>query len=118
MALLRLLSNRRVMGSGVLRPEVAWSTVEALMAQPCVVSVSKAPDGHAARWVENISGREATPDLWTDAWIAALAQSTGCEVVTFDRGFRSFKGLKLRLLEPSGPEVREPKRKYGGRRRP
>ena len=39
--------------------------------------------------------------LWTDAWLAALAQALDCEMVTFDRGFRSFSKLKLRLLEPA-----------------
>lgn len=38
------------------------------------------------------------PDLWTDAWLAALAQSGDADRVTFDRGFRSFPKLKLVLL--------------------
>ena len=37
-----------------------------------------------------------------DAWLAALAQAHDCEMVTFDRGFRTFSKLKLRLLEPAG----------------
>jgi uncharacterized protein len=98
MALLRLLSNKRVMGSSVLRPDAAWTTVEALAAQAAMVIVAQPPDSHGVRWRENVTGREPSPDLWTDAWIAALAQATGCEMVTFDRGFRSFPGLKLRLL--------------------
>ena len=98
MALLRLLSNRRVMGSSVQRPEAAWAAVEALAAQSALVPVDELPGSHAARWRENVAGREPTPDLWTDAWIAALAQATGCEVVTFDRGFRAFKDLQLREL--------------------
>lgn len=46
--------------------------------------------------------REPSPDLWTDAWLAALAQAHDLEMVTFDRGFRSYSKLKLRLLEPTG----------------
>ena len=98
MALLRLLSNSRVMGSSVQRPEAAWSVVEALAAQSAMVAVDEIPASHAARWRENVAGREPTPDLWTDAWLAALAQAIGCEVATFDRGFRAFKGVKLQLL--------------------
>jgi predicted nucleic acid-binding protein len=37
--------------------------------------------------------------LGTDAWLAALALSLDYEITTFDRGFKSFRGLKLRLLE-------------------
>ncbi len=99
MAILRLLSNSRVMGSSVQRPEAAWAAVTALDDEPRVVAIEQVPASHSAFWRGNVSGREPTPDLWTDAWLAALAQATGCEMVSFDRGFRSFKGLKLRLLE-------------------
>lgn len=98
MALLRLLSNRHVMGSSVQRPEAAWAAVEALVSDPRMVPIHEVPSGHSALWRRNVGGREPTPDLWTDAWLAALAQVLGCEMVTFDRGFRAFKGLKLRLL--------------------
>jgi len=40
-------------------------------------------------------------DLALDAWLAAVAQATDCEMTTFDRGFRSFAGSKLRLLTPA-----------------
>jgi len=33
-----------------------------------------------------------------DAWLAALAMSLDYEITTFDRGFKSFRGLRLRLL--------------------
>jgi predicted nucleic acid-binding protein len=46
-----------------------------------------------------VTSREPTPNLWADAWLAALAVSLDYEVTTFDRGFKSFRGLKLRLLE-------------------
>ena len=98
MAILRLLSNARVMGSSVQRPEAAWAAVEALAAEPRVTVVDEVPSTHAACWRENVAGREPTPDLWTDAWIAALARALACEMVTFDRGYRAFKSVKLRLL--------------------
>jgi len=46
-----------------------------------------------------ITSREPTPNLWADAWLAALAMSLDYECTTFDRAFKSFRGLKLRLLE-------------------
>jgi predicted nucleic acid-binding protein len=39
------------------------------------------------------------PNLWADAWLAALVMSLDYEKTTFDRGFKSFRALKLRLLE-------------------
>lgn len=98
MALLRLLTNVRVMGTGTLRPEGAWNAVGNLLDDPRISLVDQVPQTHAKHWRANIAKREPTPDLWADAWLAALAQSTDCEMVTFDRGFRSFAKLKLRLL--------------------
>lgn len=101
MALLRLLSNVRLMGSGVLRPEQAWAAVDELGNDPRIVAVDQVPQDHSKLWRANVAGREPSPDLWTDAWLAALAQSLGCEMVSFDRGFRSFPKLKLMLLSPA-----------------
>lgn len=98
MALLRLLTNVRVMGSGTLRPGAAWDVVQQLIDDPRVALVETVPDSHAALWRANVVRREPTPNLWTDAWLAALAQATDSEVVTFDHGFRSFSKLKLVLL--------------------
>ena len=39
----------------------------------------------------------------TDAWYAALAIESGCEWVTFDRGFARFPGLKCTILSASSP---------------
>ncbi len=102
MALLRLLTNARVMGSGTLRPEQAWEAVAQLIDDPRVVLVEQAPQTHGEHWEANIAGREPSPNLWTDAWLAAFAQATDCEMATFDRDFRSFSGLKLRLLSSRG----------------
>jgi len=57
------------------------------------------PADHESCFVSLVSSREPSPNLWTDAWLAALALSLDYEFTTFDRGFKSFRGLKLRLLE-------------------
>lgn len=101
-ALLRLLSNGRVMGSSVLRPAQAWNAVQSLIDDPRIETLEQVPAAHGKLWYDNVARREPSPDLWTDAWLAALAQAHDCEMVTFDRGFRSFSRLKLRLLEPRG----------------
>ena len=102
MALLKLLTNSRVMGSGTLRPSQAWDAVQYLIDDPRISMVEQIPTAHAKLWRDKVARREPTPDLWTDAWLAALAQAHDCEMVTFDRGFRSFSQLKLRLLKPAG----------------
>lgn len=101
MALLRLLTSTRVMGTGTLRPARAWDAVQQLIDDPRISMMEQMPTTHAKLWHENVVRRTSSPDLWTDAWLAALAQATGCEMVTFDRGFRSFAKLRLRLLVPA-----------------
>ncbi len=100
MAILRLLTNTRVMGSGTLRPVQAWDVMEQLIDDPRVSAIDQTPPAHAKLWRDNGVRREPSPNLWTDAWLAALAQVSDCEMVTFDKGFRSFTKLKLRLLSP------------------
>lgn len=102
MALLRLLTNGRVMGSSVLRPAQAWSVVQSLIDDPRVELLDQVPAVHGKLWYDNVARREPSPDLWTDAWLAALAQALDCEMVTFDRGFRSYSKLNLHLLPPAG----------------
>lgn len=101
MALLRLLTNVRVMGSSTLQPEQAWNVLDQLLNDPRIRWIDATPSAHDSNWQSNIAGREPSPDLWTDAWLAAIAQATDCDMVTFDRGFRSFAQLKLRLLSPA-----------------
>ncbi len=101
MALLRLLSNSRVMGTSTLYPERAWEVVGELISDPRVIVIEPPPQSHAMHWLANISGRLPSPDLWTDAWLAALAQATDSAMTTFDRGFLAFNKLKLQLLAPN-----------------
>ena len=98
LGVLRLLSQPRVMGSGVLPPEAALATWSALVAATGMQELHAPQPGHAALLSGAVAGRAATPNLWTDAWLAALAQALGCEMVTFDQAFRSFPGLALKLL--------------------
>ena len=98
LGVLRLLSQPKVMGDGVLSPEVALATWAALVAGTGLQELHASQPGHSTQFLVAVAGREATPNLWTDPWLAALAQTRGCEMVTFDKGFRSFPGLTLKLL--------------------
>lgn len=98
LAVLRLLTNRIAMNGAPVAPAEALNAWKRLAEDPRSVRVEHDPAGHETRFVSLASSREPTPNLWTDAWLAALAMSLDCEIATFDRGFKSFRGLKLRLL--------------------
>jgi len=98
LAVLRLLTNKVAMNGMPVTPDEAVQAWRQLQNDPRSLQIEAEPIGHEPRFVALISGREPTPNLWTDAWLAALALSLDYEMATFDRGFKSFRGLKLRLL--------------------
>jgi len=101
-AVLRLLTNRVAMNGVPTTPEVALNAWQVLAADPRCIVVDVAPTSHENYFASMLAGRQPTPNLWADAWLAALARSLDHELVTFDRGFKSFAGIKLNLLNIQG----------------
>jgi uncharacterized protein len=99
LAVLRLLTNRVAMNGAPVKPEEALDAWRRLSNDPRSFHIDAQPAEHEARFESLVSSREPTPNLWADAWLAALAISLDCELATFDRGFKSFRGLRLRLLQ-------------------
>jgi toxin-antitoxin system PIN domain toxin len=99
LAVLRLLTNRVAMNGAPVSPDEASKAWARLINDPRSFHVEGEPAEHESRFVSLVSSRQPTPNLWTDAWLAALAMSLDYEITTFDRGFESFRDLKLRLLE-------------------
>jgi predicted nucleic acid-binding protein len=58
------------------------------------------PGGLEPRWKELARRDDASPKLWTDAYLAAFALAAGCRMVTTDADYRQFAGLDLLLLTP------------------
>ena len=100
LAVLRLLSNRVAMNGEPVKPKEALAAWYQLANDPRSIQIDSEPATHEHRFASLVTGREPTPSLWTDAWLAALAMSLDYEVTTFDRGFRSFRGLRVNLLTP------------------
>jgi uncharacterized protein len=98
LAVLHLLTNRVAMNGAPVSPDEALAAWRRLSSDPRAFHIDAEPAEHESRLASLVSSREPTPNLWTDAWLAALAMSFDYEVTTFDRGFKSFRGLRLRLL--------------------
>jgi uncharacterized protein len=98
LAVLRLLTNRIAMNGVPIKPREAVDAWAQLANDPRSFRVEAEPAALESRFISFVTGREPTPNLWTDAWLAALAVSLGYQITTFDRGFKSFRGLTLRLL--------------------
>ena len=56
------------------------------------------PDGIDATLKTLAAGCATTPNLWTDAYLAAFAIVAELKLVSFDRGFAKFSGLDFLLL--------------------
>lgn len=97
MGFLRLLTNSRVMGEDVLSQRHAWRVYEQLARDARVVFALEPPDIEPA-WKKLTQGAFRAAGLWTDAYIAALAQLNNFRVVSFDKGFRGIADIDSTIL--------------------
>jgi toxin-antitoxin system PIN domain toxin len=97
MIFLRLLTNKTVMGSHVLSPSAAWVKAAEFLALPEVQLLSE-PHGLEETWETFSQTGRLSPNLWTDAYLAAFAKCAGLRLVTFDKGFSRFENLDCLVL--------------------
>ncbi len=97
MALLRLLTNPKVMQSQVLSPQDAINVYRELRADRRM-RYAQEPDNIEDLWLSLMTVPAAKGSVWTDAWLAAFALSHGYRFVSFDGGMRRWPNLQLELL--------------------
>ncbi len=98
LGLVRLLCQPNVVGEGALALPAAWAVYQSFRALPLIDLLADPADCDAA--IETLlSAQGALPArLWTDAYLAALAQSSGMRLVTFDRDFERFNLPRCAVL--------------------
>jgi toxin-antitoxin system PIN domain toxin len=97
MALLRHLTNARIMGQFVQGQQDAWRNYDKLAGDPRVFFLTEPPVLEIA-FRNFTQATSSSHGLWTDAFLAALAVESQAQLVTFDRGFNRFTGLDLQVL--------------------
>jgi len=95
--LLRLASNPKAMGIAAVSLADAWKLYDTLSRDSRVGYVDE-PIGVELLWRSYTNRKTVSPKLWTDAFLAAFAQVSGLELVTFDKAFHQFADLKLTIL--------------------
>lgn len=90
LAVLRLLTNRKAMNEHPVSPEEALDAWDELAADPRTFWLDDTAPSHEKWFRQFITGRIPSPNLWADAWLAALAASEGFNLTSFDSDFRSF----------------------------
>ena len=89
MGLLRLLTNRNVMGTDCVSQIDAWKTYRHISSDGRVRFLSE-PLGIEANWHELTASRQPATNIWTDAYLQAFGRLCGARVVSFDHGFARF----------------------------
>lgn len=97
LGLLRLSTNRAVMGGTPYTADQAWRAYQAVIDLPEVFFLQE-PLGVEATMRRHTSGQRFGAADWTDVYLAAVAQRAGLRIVSFDKGFSRLQGIVLLAL--------------------
>jgi toxin-antitoxin system PIN domain toxin len=99
LALLRHLTNPRILGHSALDGRAAWHALGTWLAHP-EVTLLREPAGLdeiLGQWAGRLDLRAGK---WTDAYLAAFALASGCRLVAFDADFDRYPGVEFLHLRP------------------
>ena len=99
MGFLRLVTNRHVMGSDVRSQRNAWQLYEVLARDDRVMFIPE-PPGLEPAWKRYTQGTFTGTNVWTDAYLAAVAARHGMTLVSFDRSLERIRDLETLILSP------------------
>ena len=91
---LRLMTTAAVMDGKPLTMSEAWRVYDRLYDDDRVTFISEPPEGDKP-FREKATGRTASPKVWADAWLLAVAQAAEGVLVTFDKALASRGALCL-----------------------
>ena len=97
MGFLRLITKPQVMREDVLDQRTAWRVYEQLARDSRLVFAGE-PANLEPVWKRLTQGLFSGTNVWTDAYLAALALVEGLTLVSFDQGFQKIDGLGLIIL--------------------
>ena len=98
LGLLRLLTNTKAMENIPVAPDEALAAWDAMEADERTFIIGNPTTASEICFRNNVAGRIPTPNLWTDALLAAWAEAADCRLTSFDGGFRSFPSLEFEWL--------------------
>jgi len=94
MGFLRLLCTKSVMEEDTLELPDAWQVYAQMLSSGKVTFVLE-PPGVERVWATLCRSFGQSPKVVMDAYLASFAMTIGYRLVTLDRGFRQFSGLKV-----------------------
>lgn len=99
LALLRHLTNARILGEAALSSGAAWRALKTWLALPQITLLAEPAgvDELLGQWAGQLDLRAGK---WTDAYLAAFAVASGCRLVAFDGDFHHYRGVEFLHLRP------------------
>jgi len=98
LALLRYLTNKRLLGDRALSSAESWRALGAWLSLPNIKLVDE-PLGvneYLGRWSQELN---LGAGAWTDAYLAAFAAAGDCRLIAFDGDFERYEGIKFLHLK-------------------
>ncbi len=99
MGLLRLLTQKTVMGGEPLSPSEAWGYALALLTDERFLYVEEPPEIER-EWRRISTALPAGAGINTDTYLATFALAGAYTLATFDGGFSRFPDLRAEILRP------------------
>lgn len=99
LALLRLLTNSKIMGLSVQSQKQAWKTFDSYLSDPRIIFLQE-PTVLESEFRNATQSDHPLNQYWTDAYLSAFAISSNLTLATFDKGFDRFTGFKLEIIQP------------------
>src|SRR5205807_941673 len=94
---LRLATNPVVLKADTVSLDGAWQLYDTMLTDARIAFADE-PAGLDPHWRRLTRGSTFSPHVWNDAFLAAFALAGNYEVVTFDKGFARYPGLKSTIL--------------------
>ena len=100
LGLVRLLSQPKLMGAGVLTLPAAHAVYRQLRdtAGVAFLNDAEAADAILSAWIGDAPA-PLPARLWSDAWLAAAAEAAGLRLVTLDSDFKRFALSRCLVLQ-------------------
>jgi len=99
MSLLRLLTNPAITKDDALQRRQAWDVYEKFIADPRIRLIAE-PQGLETLWAAFSKRDDKSHLLWTDDYMAAFAQASDAEFVTFDRALsKRYASVRIICLQ-------------------
>jgi uncharacterized protein len=87
LAVLRLLTTEKILGSDAKTMIEAWTLWDQIWADSRIAFLPE-PDGFEAEFRSRSRLTSRSPKVWADAYLLSFAAATGVRLVSFDRALR------------------------------